>query len=137
MENHKKATFGLNKFKVPSFSYNESKENPKLDLSINVRGKYFKKEGKYELFLEVLGSDSIQKKEIIRVNAVSEFLFSEAIDGKEIPEYFYINSVAIMFPYVRAFISNLTLQANAGMLILETLNLSSLKETLKDSTEFV
>ena len=39
-----------------------------------------------------------------------------------------------MYPYIRAFVSNLTLQANNRVMILETLNLTSLKSALKENT---
>ncbi|EXZ22215.1 pretranslocase subunit SecB family protein, partial [Bacteroides fragilis str. S13 L11] len=52
----------------------------------------------------------------------------------EIPNFFYPNSIAILFPYVRAFVSTLTLQANIKPILLPTLNLSSLQDTLRENT---
>ncbi|MFK5878719.1 MAG: protein-export chaperone SecB [Flavobacteriaceae bacterium] len=137
MEKPKKASFSLKKFKVPNFSYNESKGNPELNLSIDVKGDYFKENGKYKLYLEFKGSNSVDQSLIIEVNAVGIFKFSETIAAKDIPEYFYANAIAIIFPYVRSFISTLTLQANTGLIMLDTLNLSNLKEALRQNTKIV
>lgn len=48
----------------------------------------------------------------IKVHCSAVFNFGCSIKFEEIPSYFYANSIAIIFPYVRAFISTVTLQAN-------------------------
>ena len=50
---------------------------------------------------------------------------------------FYKNSLAIIFPYIRAFISTLTLQSNAGLIILPTLNLTHLEKPFRENTKEV
>lgn len=39
-------------------------------------------------------------------------MFESARTLEDIPDYFYANSIAILFPYVRAFVSTVSLQAN-------------------------
>lgn len=56
---------------------------------------------------------------------------------KDIPDFFYANSIAIIFPYIRAFVSTLTLQANIPPIVLPTLNLSQLRTILRDNTQEV
>lgn len=63
------------------------------------------------------------------------FVFKEPVAFEEIPNYFYLNSIAILFPYIRAFVSIITLQANINALVLPTMNLASLQETLKENTK--
>lgn len=70
----------------------------------------------------------------VEVNCFSEFIFSEQINLCDIPGFFYPNSIAIIFPYIRAFISTLSLQANMNPIILPTMNLTSLQEELKNNT---
>ena len=53
---------------------------------------------------------------------------------EEIPGFFYPNSLAIIFPYVRAFVSTITLQANVHPVMLPTLNLIGLTEELRSNT---
>lgn len=51
---------------------------------------------------------------------------------------FYANSIAIVFPYIRAFISTVTLQANlVSPILLPTMNLTSLGERLMNNTKFI
>lgn len=57
------------------------------------------------------------------------------IEGDSIPDFFYTNSIAILYPYVRAMVSLVCLQANFGSAVmLPTLNLSSLSGFLKERT---
>lgn len=71
---------------------------------------------------------------------VEPFCFVECvgafkIDGDAIPEFFYTNSIAILYPYVRAMVGLVCLQANFGSaVVLPTLNLSGLAGFLKDNT---
>lgn len=71
-----------------------------------------------------------EAKAVFRVTCRAVF----ELTSDELPEFFYANSIAIIFPYVRAFISTVSLQANVPSIVLPTMNLSSLRETLAQST---
>lgn len=75
-------------------------------------------------------------KTCVEIGCESKFRFDGVNSADEIPDYFYPNSIAIVFPYVRAFISSVTLLANIKPMVLPTYNLSSLKDTLKLNTTF-
>ena len=68
------------------------------------------------------------------VNCVAWFEFQDVERIEDIPDYFYANSIAILFPYVRAFVSTLTLQANVPPMVLPTLNLFPLQKILQENT---
>jgi len=53
---------------------------------------------------------------------------------EDIPDFFYKNSIAILFPYLRAYLSLVTTQANVPGIILPTYNLSGLEEELRSNT---
>lgn len=72
--------------------------------------------------------------QLVEIDCHSEFVFSEQIELCNIPSFFYPNSIAIIFPYIRAFISTLSLQANMNPIILPTMNLTSLQEELRNNT---
>ncbi|OJX60477.1 hypothetical protein [Dysgonomonas sp. 37-18] len=73
----------------------------------------------------------------IKLRCIAEFKFEGRLTFEEIPNYFYVNSIAILFPYVRAFVSTITLQANIiPPILLPTWNLESLAEPLKMNTKF-
>ncbi len=69
-----------------------------------------------------------------QIKCIAIFEFEDKINFEDIPSYFYINSIAILFPYVRAFVSTVTLQANIPPIVLPTMNISSLGKPLKEST---
>lgn len=80
----------------------------------------------FDLYIRVRGEEAVY------IKCLSLF----KMGGEDIPDYFYANSIAIVFPYVRAFISTVSLQAGVTpAIILPTLNLSSLRDRLRDNTE--
>lgn len=126
----KQASFSLKNFKVPKFSCNQGNvKTTGLNLNFDPSGTFNSADSTFELSLNVSGIAD-DNKEIINVTGVGVFAFADNLDFKEIPEYFYANSIAIIFPYIRAFVSTMTLQANIGLIMMDTLNLSSLKDEL-------
>lgn len=53
------------------------------------------------MFTATQGEDN---KPIVRIVCTATFEFKEVLEIDAIPEYFYPNSLAIVFPYVRAFV---------------------------------
>lgn len=104
-------------------------------VSIHPKGVYNESSGEYKLqfiFEGRLGESENSPYIMTQCNAL--FKFSVPLKLDEIPSYFYPNSIAIVFPYVRSFVSTVTLQANLIPVILPTYNLSSLKEELIHQT---
>ncbi|AVM58673.1 hypothetical protein C3V43_13680 [Bacteroides heparinolyticus] len=81
--------------------------------------------------------DKGASESFVSVECHATFKFASNIQFNEIPSFFYANSIAIVFPYVRAFVSTITLQANVPPIVLPTMNLSSLEEPLKKHTKEV
>lgn len=79
-------------------------------------------------------NDLAPEKNLVNIRCVADFEFQNINGIDDIPPYFYSNSIAILFPYVRAFVSTVTLQANISPMMLPTMNLSSLQEELKKNT---
>ena len=104
-------------------------------IKIMPRGIFDENKGEYLLqfvFEGKLGNTENAPKIMTQCKAV--FKFSDPLKFTDIPSYFYPNSIAIIFPYVRAFVSTVTLQANLAPVILPTYNLSSLKDQLIANT---
>ncbi len=131
-----KAVFSFESFKVPIFSYNESNHSGSdLQLGFSPAGKYNTNNGEFELKLQFITHEANKVDKIIfELTSVAVFKFSKSIPFEDIPPFFYKNAIAIMFPYLRAFISTLTLQANTKLLNLGLMNLSDLEKPLKDNT---
>lgn len=127
-------------FKLDNYHFTEAyldfniPNNVKLSISFTPKGIYRPKEAQYELTFEVVVKCNEIKNIIVRTSCVALFSFNDKLPIAEIPEYFFPNSLAIVFPYVRAFVSTLTLQANVSPIVLPTVNLMGLTEELKEQT---
>ena len=132
----KKAAFSFEKFKINEFSFKEpSISSDGLGIKFEPSGKHYEEEGRFELSIIFKGIEGEETSQpIIDINMTAYFKFSSPIKHAEIPLYFYRNAIAIVFPYLRAFTSSLTIQANIRPVILPILNLSSLEDPLKQNT---
>lgn len=134
-----KAAFSFDGYIFKTFQFHEHEKESfdGLSITINPSGVYYKRQKKYHLTLRFSASipnenSSHLDAELISIVMVAHFSLSDGID--EIPEFFYPNCIAIVFPYLRAFISTLTLQANTNQILLPILNLSHLEEPLRINT---
>lgn len=101
-----------------------------IELNIGPEGEHYVDERKFNLILNVIMKNSDNTFEC-RIKSKGEFVFND--DAEVIPDFFYINAPAIMFPYIRAYISTLTNLSTAGHPItLPTLKID-LKEPLKSN----
>lgn len=106
-----------------------------LDLSFMPSGIYDKTSRTYTLRFVFSANQGEENKTIVKIVCVATFEFNETLDFDAIPEYFFANSLAIVFPYVRAYVSSVTLQANmVTPILIPTLNLTRLQSTLKANT---
>lgn len=105
------------------------------NVGIKPSGVYDEATGEYSLqfvFFGKLGEKADSPN--VETQCKALFKFRSPLKREDIPSYFYANSIAIIFPYVRAFLSTVTLQANIQPVILPTYNLSSLKDSLIENT---
>ena len=131
-----KAAFKLDSFSFPKATLNFENVPDNATLSVNFipMGEYNKKSGIYKLnFTTIVKCDNTET-ELANVCCQAFFSFNAPIEPTNIPAFFYPNSLAILFPYVRAFISTVSLQSNIRPVVLPTLNLSGLEEKLRNNT---
>lgn len=107
-----------------------------FDLKIEPSGIYFQRERQYVLTLVFKASYKKENTdfEVINIKLKAVFSFGDMVEADNIPPYFYANSIAIIFPYVRAFVSTITLQANVAPIMIPTLNVSLLEHELRRNT---
>ena len=104
-----------------------------LGILFTTKGVFQKDKKVFELIFSV----SLQHENtepFVHINCKGLFEFKNVQTIEDIPDFFYKNSIAILFPYVRAYISLVTTQANVPGIILPTYNLSSLEEKLRNNT---
>lgn len=129
-------------FKFKSYTFTnveinmgEFLETTPLELSFSPSGTYDKSTKTFSLRFAFTATQGEENNLIVKIVCAASFEFKEYLDFEAIPEYFYSNSLAIVFPYVRAFVSTVTLQANmVTPILIPTLNLSGLQSTLKSNT---
>lgn len=134
----KEAIFSLNKYNFPIVKLdlsNIQSGNNNFKLNIEPNGIFSKKQRSFLLKFNFTAycEENIEHP-CVEILCVGEFTFKEVNSIEEIPLYFYANSIAILFPYVRAFVSTVTLQANYQPIVLPTMNLSTLSNILKERT---
>jgi len=133
MKKTKKAGFQFVGFKVIK-SHIEKKGFDKvgtdLELGFKPRGEKDSTKNIFNLYLGILISDK-EKQFIVDIEIVGFFKY-ENIDNDDIRDnYFYINAPAILFPYVRAYVSTLTALSGYETITMPTMNLTLLGDTLK------
>lgn len=103
-----------------------------LELNIQPEGIHYKKDNKFHLKLSISVSDKSRAFDCM-LRCRGEFTFNK--DGDIIPDFFYQNAPAIVFPYIRAYISTLTNLSTAGYPItLPTLKMD-FREQLKGNIQ--
>ena len=137
MEEGVKAEFSFDGFRVNKLVFDFDLHDKKNDIKVkfDVSGTFSKKDKKFQIYLDFIAYDEDKDVDTFFVNIKMKSIFSfkgiETID--KIHPYFYRNSLAISFPYLRSFLSSVSLQANNLAVILPTMNLSNLENPLKEN----
>lgn len=105
-----------------------------LDLSFDCNGVFINENSSFDLTFKVIVISNKEKNPFVTIQCKGVFKFENVSSFEEIPDFFYRNSIAILFPYVRAYVSLVTTQANIPGIILPTLNLTGLEVELKKNT---
>lgn len=132
-----KAAFTLVKYSFDKVIIDYSlKSGQEIRIQFKPNGFFKKTEEKsfYNLTFNFIAISSKEENPFVDIECNTLFEFAHPITFEEIPSFFYANSIAIIFPYLRAFVSTVTLQANKEPIVLPTMNLSSLEKDLRDNT---
>jgi preprotein translocase subunit SecB len=131
------------KFKFLNFIVKEShiilNEQGEYTIAVNFipKGYIFTALNQFHLELDVEVKDENNKFHI-NIKSVAIFEFEEGANIEEYKSGFFIlNAPAIAFPYIRAYISNLTTQSGLFTVTLPTFNLTGLGKTLGENLQEV
>jgi preprotein translocase subunit SecB len=106
-----------------------------FSISFDTKGIINKAESSYQLNLAARIKDK-EDTINIEVDSLSFFTFDNQIEKNQLEKFFFMNAPAIIFPYLRSYITTLTVLSGIDPIILPTLNLSALgKELEKNTTE--
>ena len=107
-----------------------------LKISFDVSGLVKRVENLFILNLSVkIKNDESNLK--IEVDTIANFLFEKVENIDDISSFFYNNSSAILFPYIRAYISTLTNLSGNRSITLPTMNLTNLADELRANTTII
>lgn len=99
-----------------------------MEFGINPEGTFNEEEKKFELILNVLVNDDNHNMDLnMRIKG---FFAYDGDNKEELLRFIGINSPAILFPYIRAYVSNITALGGMPPIIMPTLNMSSVGEEL-------
>lgn len=115
------------------FDYNGEEVNSERNIGFDVKG-LIKKDNLFELTLITKIVDENKALKIF-VQVVATYEFSSDITQKTLSDMFYKNAPAIIFPYVRAYVSSLTVLSGIDAVNIPTMNLTSIAEDLKENTK--
>ncbi|MFC2448452.1 protein-export chaperone SecB [Prevotella denticola] len=136
--NNKEVAFRLVNYKFTKATLNfDIPKDAEFVIDFKPSGKLKEIKGTYDLSFDTIVKCEETDTIIVEVSCIAQFSFMDRIKFEEIPDFFYPNSLAILFPYIRAFVSTLSLQANSSPMILPTVNLMGLTEKLRDNTSVV
>ena len=133
-----KSSFQFNRFIVNESFFSYKKEGEfKLGINISPSGKILLKRNQFHLFLTTEVKDE-EEKFIASVKTLSIFTFSPESDIDAYKSTFFTkNAPALVFPYIRAYLSTLTAQSGLINISLPTLNLTPLAKDLKNNIEVI
>jgi preprotein translocase subunit SecB len=129
------AAFSLENYQFDKVNIDlENHKSKELNLSFDTKGIFNKKTKKFELIFKAAIKQSENDSPFVEIRCKGLFNFENVTKINDIPDFFYRNSIAILFPYVRTYLSLVTTQANVPGIILPTLNLSGLESELRRNT---
>ena len=105
-----------------------------IQVGISPEGKLNQKDKSFTLTLNVVVRDD---KKNLNISLSIDGVFEYDTDSmQELLPFICNNAPAILFPYIRAYISNITALGGISPIILPTVNLENVGKTLKDKLRF-
>ena len=131
-----KAAFSLEHYLFDKVYINlENYNKNEYGIEFKPSGKFDKKNNIFTLNFGFTATCDGQIDSFVTINCVGVFKFNEIVkELGDIPPYFYRNAIAILFPFLRGFLSMVTIQANVPPILLPTMNLTSLEKPLFENT---
>jgi len=133
-ETREATSFKLNQFIIKEAHIIRNTGEPgKYNLKFNPKGYINEQEQIFMLELEIEVKD-IKDTFEAKVKILSWFEFDNKIKKDNLNKYFYQNAPAIIFPYIRAYISSLTALSGLPAINLPLMNMLALGKELSENT---
>jgi len=131
----KNSNFQFNGFTIIRSLIERKNDNTskKISLGFKPKGIINKEKLTFQLHLGVKIEDENKSFNIV-IDSVANYSFDDKLSIDSLDNFFYINAPALLFPYIRAYISTLTNLSGFEPINLPTLNMTKLGEDLKSNT---
>lgn len=135
--NINKSSFKFRKFTIlESYFHMTDRNDFDMNIKIDPHGFLSQKDKTFILEQEIVISDDSGRFKI-HIKSSAEFSFDEIPKDEASLSFFIINAPAIVFPYIRSYISTLTTLSGLSTITLPTLNLFDMSEVLKNNIQIV
>jgi len=122
-----RADFTFNNYRILNLSLTtDFKEDRETYFDFTT--KYFIDEEQHECMVGIDFEVSELNTKVVG-EIVGNFSFSDVIPRKDYEQYGLSNGLAILFPYIRSAVSNLSLQTNGEILMIPTINIVEYMKT--------
>lgn len=103
-----------------------------IDISIDPKGIISEQDKSFEvqLLIQLNSEDGLK----VSVKMIGYFEFKDVINSDNLSNYFYVNAPAILFPYLRSYISALTALSGCRTIIIPPMNIMNLGKELERNT---
>lgn len=102
-----------------------------FNIAFEPSGVFDKNQNTFTLYLNTKITEK-EERILIEVSTRSVFEYSETDDTNMLMEYFTGNAPAIVFPYIRSYISALTALSGMQTITMPTLNMSAISKTIAE-----
>lgn len=131
-----KAAFSLEHYLFDKVNINlDNYNNKEYQIKFEPAGIFNKEEKIFTLNFCFSAKCEDIEENFVTINCIGKFKFKDIDAIENIPPFFYRNSIAILFPFLRGFLSMVTIQANVPPILLPTMNLTALEKPLSENTK--
>lgn len=134
------AKFSFDNHIFTDFEIHTQNATDELTLQLHPNGVFDAENKVFSLQIDfrIMSENNEPENLFVAVRCLAKFTFEETVRNlNEIPVYFYANSIAIVYPYLRAFVSTLTIQSNTRPIVLPIMNLTTLGKDLEKNTRIL
>lgn len=138
MNEASKSAFNFQGFKIVRsvIDWKEGELKRDFHITFEPSGIHFVKLNQFQLNLNTIIENDSQLLHI-EVDAIATYNFKEGENPEVLSNFFFINAPAILFPYIRAYVSALTTLSGMAPVTIPALNLTNLAADLQANTQRV
>jgi preprotein translocase subunit SecB len=137
MEKAKNSLLSFSGFKIlhSSIDFN-GRIGKNMNFGLDASGEINKTTEVFHLKLKIEVKDDLEGL-LIKVDSFADFKIEGNIDDPANSNYLFLNAPAILFPYIRAYITTLTALSGVDPITIPPLNTEGIKEILKGQTQII